>query len=136
MEEWNSVLITFTVHSLIKKVQTLKSEFILSGGQQSTPPRLLFWWKVSVLQPFWFWWSVPTPKNVPLQRKIKKSSSMPFSNSCHTIKITLYVKYGNSPKLGPKAIKWVLEAYFNLKINYRSSRMIGMTPIQYVAPFQ
>ena len=50
------------------------------------------------------------------------------------------MKYDNSPKLSPKAMKLALESSFYLKIKNESNRLIGIgrddrTPIEFVGPF-
>ena len=74
---------------------------------------------------FWSWSSAPIPENAPPRRNLKIEPHA-LLNLPHIIKITLYAKHGNSPKLGPKAMKLAFESSFYLKIKNESNRLIGM----------
>ena len=58
-------------------------------------------------------------------KEFKKSNRVTCWNYYYTIKITLYVKFGNS-KLELKVMKPVLASSFYLKIKNKSSHLIGM----------
>ena len=90
-------------------------------------PRLSFDEKFMSLLPFDPDRAPQNPKMHPHKERINKNrASQPAKTPITAIKLTLYVKYGNSPKLGPKAIKSALESFFYLKIKNKSNYLISI----------
>ena len=109
----NSINIFCEMHvaNILKTYFRVHSRWGLQGMVLSLPS----WWKTSTLQPFYPDQTLRHTDMCLHTEKLKNQIAHNW-NSHHTLKILLYVKYGNSPKLCPKAMKPALKSSFYLKI--------------------